>query len=278
MDPPRTPDDASLADRVIAIPENRQLDVLANLLEKRGAAVVRCPLVDIRDTPDAASVRAWLERFVDAPPDLVVFYTGEGLDRLVGFAARAGLESRFRAALAATRKLTRGPKPKRALRRLELAADMEASTPTTDGLVQALRDVDVAGKRVALQLYDADQEPTLLRYLEGRGARVDAVAPYVYASAADDDAVAALIGELEAGEIDAIAFTSKSQVQRLRKVARERGLDKALEAGLGRTRVAAVGPVVAAELAAAGVPVAAMPEDSFTMKPLVTSLCALLAR
>jgi hypothetical protein len=40
--------------------------------------------------------------------------------------------------------------------------------------------------------------------------------------------------------------------------------------------VAAVGPVVRDELASAGVRVDATPEQSYFMKPLVTSLCALL--
>ena len=60
-------------------------------------------------------------------------------------------------------------------------------------------------------------------------------------------------------------------MQRLVKLARDRKLDGALRAGLERTRVAAVGPVVAAELENAGFSVDAMPEDSFSMKPLVTA-------
>jgi uroporphyrinogen-III synthase len=98
----------------------------------------------------------------------------------------------------------------------------------------------------------------------------------VYASASDDERVAALIGELAAGKVDAIAFTSKSQVQRLVELARKRHLEGALQTGLARTKVAAIGPVVAAELAKDGVRVDAMPDESYSMKPLVTSLCELL--
>jgi uroporphyrinogen-III synthase len=66
-------------------------------------------------------------------------------------------------------------------------------------------------------------------------------------------------------------------VQRLSKLAHERDLGEPLRRGLERTKVAAVGPIVAAELAAAGVRVDAMPDDSYSMKPLVTSVCELLA-
>jgi uroporphyrinogen-III synthase len=265
-----------LRNRVIAVPEARQLDVLASLLEKRGATVVRCPLVGIQDAPDERPVVAWIRRLIETPADLTVFYTGEGIERLLGFARRAGLETGLVAALRSAAKLTRGPKPKRALRRLDLDPQYEAIAPTTEGLIETLGTIELAGKRVAVVLYSADQDSQLADYLRGRGAEPDCVAPYVYASAAEDRQVIALIERLRDGGIDAIAFTSKAQMQRLRKVAREHGLEAALRAGLERTRVAAVGPVVAAELTEEGFRVDAMPEESYSMKPLVTSLCTLL--
>lgn len=267
-----------LAGRTVAVPEARQLDLLAGLLERRGAAVVRCPLVGIHDHPDQAAVRGWLERFVADVPALTVFYTGEGVERLAACAERSGRYAEFHAALARTSILTRGPKPKRALKKLERAAQLEAPAPTTAGLIAAVGAVDVAGQRVAVQLYAADQDRALVTHLTARGALVDCVAPYAYASAAEDERVADLIRELARGQIDAIAFTSASQVQRLVKLARDRGLQADLDAGLARTRIAAVGPVVANALEGAGFRVDAIPSDSFTMKPLVTALAGLFER
>jgi uroporphyrinogen-III synthase len=268
--------DALLAGRVIAVPETRQLDVLAGLLERRGARVLRCPLVGIEDAPDTGAVVAWLDRLGSLPTDLVVFYTGEGIERLVGFARREGREAAFLAALRRIPKLTRGPKPKRALHKLALDASYEAKEPTTAGLVAAAAGIPLPHRRVAVQLYSDSQDRQLEHDLRGRGVEVDSVAPYVYATAAEDAQVARLIGQMAAGEVDAIAFTSKSQVQRLLALAKERKLDPELRAGLERTRVAAVGPVVAAELAAAKLRVDAMPGHGYSMKPLVTSLCELL--
>jgi len=275
-EPPSSDIERSLEGRVIAVPEARQLDVLAGLLEKRGARVLRCPLVGIVDAPDSRPVVAWIERLVAKPADLLVIYTGEGVERLLGFAQRAGLEGEFIAALGKTPKITRGPKPKRALRRVGLEPQFEAAEPTTHGLIETISAIELTGKRVAVQLYNAEQDPELADYLRGRGVEPDCVAPYVYASAAEDEQVAALIGELAAGRVDAIAFTSKAQVQRLVKLARERGVEGALRAGLERARVAAIGPVVAAELENLGFRVDAMPEDSYSMKPLVTALGDLL--
>jgi uroporphyrinogen-III synthase len=271
-------DSTALTGRTIAVPETRQLDVLAGLLERRGAAVLRCPLVGIHDAADPQPVLAWLERRLAMPSDdLIVFYTGEGVERLVAAARRAGIEGDFVAALRRTRKLTRGPKPRRALRRLDLETELEAAAPTTDGLLETLMNIDLPHGRVAVQLYAPDQDMRLVDYLRGRGVEPDCVAPYVYASAAEDAQVVELIGKLARGDVDAIAFTSKAQVQRLKKLARDRNLDAQLQKGLAATRVAAIGPVVAKELEEAGIRVDAMPEESFSMKPLVTALCSVLA-
>lgn len=261
-----------LRGRTIAVPESRQLEVLAALLENRGAHVVRCPLVAIKDAEDERSVVAWIERVIADPPTAVVLYTGEGVDRLAGYAERAGLKERFAAALARTTTLTRGPKPKRALRGLGLAPTLEAPEPTTDGVIAALEALPLEDRRVGVQLYGTEPVPALTDYLASRCSEADYVAPYTYADAADDAQVAELIDRLDRRDIDAIAFTSSAQVERLRKVAAERGLEDALARGLASARVAAVGPVVRAELEAAGIRVDAVPELSFHMKPLVNAL------
>lgn len=275
--PAGTAEGRALAGKVVAVPEARQLDVLAGLLERRGATVLRCPLVDILDSPDESGVVGWIGRLIAQPADLVVFYTGEGVRRLLKFAERAGLEREFVAALARTPILTRGPKPKRALAEHHLTPEHTAAEPTTAGLVTAARAIETPLRRVAIQLYNDAQDRQLIEHFEQRGVDVDCVAPYVYASASDDDRVAALIGELASGRVDAIAFTSKAQVQRLLDLARKRGLEAELRMGLERTKVAAIGPVVAAELADARLRVDTMPDVNYSMKPLVTSLCELLA-
>jgi uroporphyrinogen-III synthase len=256
----------------VALPETRQLDVLAGLLERRGVTVLRCPLVAIKDSPERQAVLDWIERFSAEPPDLMILFTGEGLYRLLGFAESAGRRDAFVAALGRTELLTRGPKPARALRGLELRPTHPAVAPTTDGVIATLEALDLEGKRVSVQLYGEDPNTKLMEYLAGRGIRPDCVAPYVYASETDDAAVASLIDSLAQGRIDAIAFTSKAQVERLAAVAEKGDLTDALRTGLGRVVVAAVGPIVVDELAALGVEVDVVPESDFFMKPMVSAL------
>lgn len=256
----------------VALPETRQLDVLSSMLERRDVDVVRCPLVAILDSPDRGAVVAWIERFCRDPMDFLVVFTGEGVRRLVGFSESADLREKFIAALAKTPLLTRGPKPVRALRELGIKPDHPAASPTTDGVIETLESLEIEGKRVGVQLYGRDPNPKLMNYLAGRGVTPDCVAPYVYASESDDAAVEALIARLAAGEIDAIAFTSKAQIERLFAIADRTGGAETLRAALGRVVVAAVGPVVADELEAFGVAVDAVPESDYFMKPMVSAL------
>ena len=271
--------DDSLAGRCIAVPETRELDLFAALLERRGASVLRCPLVAILDAPDPAPVRAWLARFCDGACDDLVLLTGEGLRRLLGCLERHDAErlDAFRAQLARVRTIVRGPKPGRVLRTLGLRPTLVAETPTSEGVIEVLRTLDLRGRRVGVQRYGSEPSTRLLDTLTAAGATPLPVSPYVYADAADDAAVADLITRLAAGQVDAIAFTSMAQVDRLFGLASRRGLDDTLRAGLSDSTVAAVGPVVADALRARGVAVDVMPGEAFFLKPLTQALAGLLA-
>jgi uroporphyrinogen-III synthase len=262
----------SLQGKVVAVPETRQLDILVELFSNRGAQVLEIPLVAILDAPDPAPVVAWIERFLDNPPDLFVLLTGEGLKRLLDLADRQGQQAAFIAALTCTRTLCRGPKPERVLRTLGLHTAIQAREPTTEGVIASLAEELLAGRRVAVQLYGEEPNLRLVDFLRSRDAQVDCVAPYVYASKEDETKVVKFIEALEAGQIDVMTFTSQPQYKRLLDVAKMHGLEPALDKGLRKTLLAAIGPVVAQQLADAGFDVAIMPDKSFFMKPLVTAI------
>jgi uroporphyrinogen-III synthase len=260
--------------RVIAIAEARELDVFAALLERRGAQVLRYPLVRIIDAPDAQPVLGWIRRAAEGGLDDLILLTGEGLRRIMSCIDRhqPGLRASFLAALKQMRKITRGPKPARALRELGLASDLPAALPTTAGVIDALQSVDLQRRRVGVQLYGAEPNLPLIEFLQAAGAQVDTVAPYLYADGSSDAEVRQLIERMCGGGVDAIAFTSKAQVERLFRAAPA----ERVRAALATTNVAAVGPVVSETLASYGVAVDAMPESTWFMKPLTASLSELL--
>src|SRR5229473_896287 len=227
----------ALSGRRIALPETRELDRLARMLEEQGAETLRCPMVAIRDAPDPVPVRDWLRRL---PFDDLVIFTGEGLRRLHGFAQRLDLEAGFLDALRRARKITRGPKPERALRELGLKSDLRAEEPTTDGLITTLSRLDLRGRRIGVQLYPGAPNTKFTDFLRDAGAEPDTVLPYVYASAADDERVAELIDRMAVGGVDVIAFTSSPQVRRLFQVAAATRREPRLRAALRGTASAAV--------------------------------------
>jgi uroporphyrinogen-III synthase len=260
----------TLAGRTIAVPETRELDVFVAMLERRGASVLRCPLVAILDAPDPTPILRWIRSFNDGACDDLILLTGEGLRRLLSCIDKnePALRAAFVARLAEVRKITRGPKPARALRELGLKADIAAETPTTQGVIASLRAENLAGRNVGVQLYGTEPNLPLVDFLHAAGASVSTVAPYVYANKAEDAAVRDLLTRMSKGEVDAIAFTSSPQVERLFAV----GPDELVRAALQRTQVAAVGPVVAEALARHNVDVRLMPQDSFFMKPLTSAM------
>ena len=262
--------------RTIALAEGRQLEELAQMLEKEGAATVRCPLISILDAPDEAPVLAWLRDLIAGRFAVVVLMTGEGVRRLMGFADHAGLRADAIAALGRTRTITRGPKPVQALKEIGLTPSKIAAAPTTEGVIATLRAEPLRGQTVGVQLFGAPN-PTLEQFLADAGATAATVLPYVYAPSADGGRVADLIARMARGEVDAIVFTSSPQVERLYEVAAVQDLEADLAAGWAKTRVAAVGPIVSETLRQRGAPVHICPDQGFVMKNLVKHIKAALA-
>lgn len=260
--------------RTIAVPETRSLDIFADMLERRGAKVLRCPLVAIKDAPNPQPVLQWVEAFNRGSCDDLILLTGEGLRRILSCIDRhkPDLRAPFIDRLSQVRKITRGPKPARALREISLKPDIAAETPTTPGVIQALASLNLQGRRVGVQLYGTERNPVLMDFLQSAGAHTLIVAPYIYADAADDGAVRELLQQMAAGKVDAIAFTSSPQVDRLFNV----GPEELVRTALRRTQVAAVGPVVGEALTRHGVEVNCTPEESFFMKPLTTAMAEML--
>jgi len=250
-------DPSPLAGRTIAVPEARELEVFTALLERRGATVLRCPLIAIRDAPDPAPLLAFARAFAHGSCDDLILTTGEGLRRLLSCIERhePALRQPFLESLARVRKITRGP-------------NLAAAQPTTTGIMASLAGENLSGRGVGVQLYGTEPNRPLIEFLERAGARVHTVAPYVYADAADDAAVHRLLERLAAGTVDAIAFTSTPQVERLFAFAPA----GEVSAALARTLVAAVGPVVAATLKRHGIEAHLMPEEAFFLKPLTAAL------
>ncbi|MCA1414533.1 uroporphyrinogen-III synthase [Bradyrhizobium sp. NBAIM20] len=271
-----------MADRLngyrILILETREEAQFSKLLAEQGAEVVQCPMFTIHDAPDPAPVEAWIRRAIDKPFDDLVLMTGEGLRRIMKLARARGLDAALVAVLAKAQKFTRGPKPGKALREIGLEAQQTTEKPTTEGVIEMLARLDLKGRRLGLQLYPDKDHSALTGALAAQGADVDTVLPYVYDSKAADANIVAAIDDMAEGRIDSIALTNLGQVRRLIEVAKARGSETKLRAGLERTLIASVGPAVSGELAAHGLRTDVSPADeAYFMRPLISAMASALA-
>jgi uroporphyrinogen-III synthase len=272
-----------MADRLngyrILILETREEAQFSRLLAEQGADVLQCPMFTIHDAPDPAPIEAWIRRFIETPCDDLVLMTGEGLRRLMKVVRRLGLEPAFVTALGSARKFARGPKPGRALREIGLEPQVTTEKPTSEGIAEMLAQIGLKGHRLGLQLYPEKDHSGLIRAIKAMGAEVDTVLPYVYDAQAAEANIITAIEEMAQGRIDAIALTSSGQVRRLIDTARAHGRAAQLHAGLERTPVASVGPVVSDELQSHGLRTDIYPaNDAFFMKPLISAMAAALGK
>src|SRR5581483_5915290 len=150
--------------------------------------------------------------------DELVLTTGEGLRRLLKVAHRIAAGQDLIAALGKSRTLARGPKPGRALREIGLEPQATTEKPTSEGIVELLARLDLAGHRVGLQLYPDKDHSRLFGAIAAQGAEVDPVLPYVYDALAAETRIIAAVDAMAQGDIDAIALTSSGQVRRLIEV------------------------------------------------------------
>ena len=255
----------------ILIPESRELDLFAGMLEAQGARALRCPLVQIADLDDTRPAETWIGQMIDAPFDYTVLLTGEGLRKLLAISGPH--QPDFIEALTKTQTVTRGPKPARALCEIGLVPSLTATIPTSQGVLETLQQQALEGCRIGVQLYPGDGALPLVEKLRQCGAQVFPVTPYRYITQTESEKVAQTIRDLSAGRIGMIAFTSSPQIERLFAVAREAGLMLELTQGLARTPIAAIGPVMESALAAHGLSSAIRPAASFHLKPMVAAIC-----
>ena len=257
----------------IAILETRQAAELGGLLERRGATVERCALIGIKPTPDPGPVDEWLTRFIEDKglQDLVIL-TGEALRKLHDRAETIGLDTAFRQRLSEVNLLTRGPKPGRVLRQWGMTETVRSDVPTTDGVIAALHSRGISSNAVGIALYGTEPNRRLQEAVRELNAEPVPVWPYVYTDHNDEVGARALVERMTAGEVNAVIFSTKRQVDVLLEIAREQELEGSLRDAFESMTIAAMGPVVGEKLSALNITVDAAPPERYFMRPLVDAL------
>lgn len=248
----------------VAITENRYPEQLTQLLERLGATVLSCPLLKETPIEDASGARRFISICESTHIDYIVFYTGVGVDMLFRAVNKPEVVSQSRI-------LARGPKAVNALKRAGVHVDLIADSATTEGIVRTLSREDLDGKTILVQLY-GKENPDILAALQKQGATVIGVSIYSYTQASDTAAVEDLVRKILGKQIDAITFTSATQVPFLFRAA-----DALVEPTKFRARlkkdvvVASVGEVTSRALRESGVEPLVEPAEP-KMAPMVKAL------
>jgi uroporphyrinogen-III synthase len=219
-------------------------------LRALGAVPLLFPAITIAPPADPGPLDAALAGL--AGYDWLLFTSANGVR---AFLARLRATGRDLPPSAALRVGAVGPATAAALAAAGRAPDLVPAEQTAGGLAAALG--AVAGAAVLFPAADIAR-PDLADGLRERGARVDVVTAYRTLPAAPEDG-AALAGELRAGTIDAVTFTSPSTVRGFLAMVAHGRLDAAaLVASAGRPAIVCIGPTTAGAARAAGLPVAAV--------------------
>ena len=100
----------------IAILEHRFTKEFSTLLERFGASVYACPLLEEKPVENREELEEFVRQLAAGTFDAMIFLTGVGARFLVSAAESAGLKNEFLEALNKMTIVVRGPKPVAALR------------------------------------------------------------------------------------------------------------------------------------------------------------------
>ena len=260
--------------RVVSFESRRSTEV-AELIRNHGGTPMQAP--SMREIPlaDQQEALAFGETLFAGGHDILILLTGVGTRLLITTLATRRPREDVVAALGRLTLVCRGPKPIAALKEVGLVPALAVPEPNTwrDLLAALDGHLPIAGKRVAVQEYGARNEE-LLTGLRQRGADVTTVPVYGWALPEDTAPLRAAIEQIVAGEVEAVLFSSATQIDNVFAVAAELGVADALRDALrGRTVVGSIGPITTGALQHHGLEPDLQPEH-----PRIGHLVAEIAR
>ncbi|SDG72405.1 uroporphyrinogen-III synthase [Microbacterium pygmaeum] len=244
---------AALAGCTILLPVDRRSGELTAALERHGATVRLAPALTIVPHIDDEELIARSRALIADRPDVVVVTTGVGFRGWIEAVDEAGMLDAFLEAIRPAQIVARGPKARGAIQQAGLSADWVAESETAAELEEFLLAEGVRGKRIAVQHHGSGSDG-LDEAFEAAGAHVVSLTVYRWGPPPDPAVVRRSVTAAAAGEFDAILFTSAPGAQEWLGSADILGaLPDILEHALhGRLLTAAVGPITAGPLRAAG--------------------------
>ncbi len=219
--------------RIVLTRATGQSSQFAETLRGLGAEPIVCSAISIAPPDDWGPLDAALQ--VAAPYDWVVFTSVNAVRAVFERLAALGIPAER---LTQGRVAAIGKATARVLREAGIAPDFVPSSSVAETILAELG--PVAGRTICLPQADIAR-PTLAEGLAAQGALVSAAVAY---RTVPDPQAAELAALLQAGNIDAVTFTSSSTVRYTLDALQSTGLDLATASALlGQTAIASIGPI-----------------------------------
>ena len=243
---------ADLEGRRVVVLEGRMPSELAALVSRHGGDPVTAPALREVPLPMRQDVQDMVDALCRRTVEAAVFLTGVGARALINAADELGRKDEFLAALHDTKIICRGPKPVAVMRQNSIPIALIAPEPfMSEDLVSAVKDTgwDFRGKQVALQHY-GEINAYLRGELVAMGAEVMEASLYAWELPEDTGPVVDAIRRIIARDVDAVMFTTQSQIRNLMRIADDNSMARDLQDAVAAdVVVASVGPGMLAGLA-----------------------------
>jgi uroporphyrinogen-III synthase len=255
-----------LTGKRIAVAGGRKFDELSAIIAKQGGEALCRPMMGSVSN-DSAELAEVIRKVCEQGADWFVLVTGVGTKALLGKADELNLGERLRELLASAKIATRGYKTFNALKTLGLKPVIVDDDGTVEGVRRQLEEGTrklendqqgvatpwtFAGKHVAVQLH-GERMPTLTDWLLSQRAVVTEIPLYFYEEPSEEN-VQQLLYEVLSNDVDAVAFTSNTQVKFFFESARKQRAENFLQKAFNEKVIAlSVGSMTTAELKKHGV-------------------------
>ncbi|KKB39125.1 uroporphyrinogen-III synthase [Bacillus thermotolerans] len=240
-----------LENRKVVIAGSRKTEEMSALIQKQGGTALIRPLQGTVFLAEE-TLAPELEELLNRQPDWIILTTGIGTEALVKAAESMDKKDELLELMQQANLAVRGYKTVGVLKRLGLTPAASDDDGTTAGLIRAIQNEELQGKRVAVQLH-GEKAPALMAFLEEKGAFIQTLMPYRH-HAPDAEVVKQLFEEILQQQVDAVCFTTAIQARSLFHYAKETKQQQALlDAFASGTIAGAVGKVTAEALTEEGV-------------------------
>ena len=263
--------EVNLSGFTVGITADRRWEEQAELLRRRGAAVIHGPTIRTLPIGPEDDLHAVTEQLILDPPNILIANTGIGMRAWFAASDACGIGEALMSSLSTASVYARGPKASAAVHQSGLDVTARASSERMDEVIDMMIAAGVAGKTVAFQRH-GDDSPDAIARLSNAGAEIVEVPVYRWILPSETEPAERLIDAVINRQVNAVTFTSAPAVRNLFLIADDTGRSDAVREALSSEVIAVVvGPVCAGAAIELGIRDPIMP-DRFRIGPMVRSL------